>query len=330
MSHKNMTVAINEAIDQEMQRDERVFVAGEDVRVGGPFGTEANLLAKYGEQRIVNTSISEQALTGLGVGAAAVGLRPIIEIMIMDFVTVAMDQIVNQMAKMKYMLGGKPVLPIVVTTHAGVDSSSAAQHSGSLEAWFCHVPGLKVVMPSNAYDAKGLLISAIRDDNPVIFISNKKCLQSACEVPDESYEVPLGVAATVREGEDLTIVATGRMVADALEAADRLHTLGISAEVIDPRTLSPLDVSAILASVRKTSRVIVAQEAVRNCGLAAEIAATIADEAFDYLDAPVKRIGAPFTPVPFGPILEAAYLPNVESILQEAAAIFPGRVSLDV
>ncbi|MGI9327541.1 MAG: alpha-ketoacid dehydrogenase subunit beta [Pseudomonadales bacterium] len=326
MSIKNMTAAINEAIDLEMARDERVFVAGEDVRVGGPFGTEANLLAKYGEKRIVNTAISEQALTGLGVGAAAVGLRPIIEIMIMDFVTVAMDQIVNQMAKMKYMLGGKPVLPIVVTTHAGVDSSSAAQHSGSLEAWFCHVPGLKVLMPSNAYDAKGLLISAIRDDNPVIFVSNKKCLQTSCEVPDEAYTVPLGVCKVVREGEDITLVATGRMVHDALDAAEQLQAAGISAEVIDPRTLSPLDTSTIIKSVRKTSRAIVAQEAVRSCGVGAEIAATIADEAFDFLDAPVKRIGAPFSPVPFGPILEAEYLPNVEDIMAAAAEIFPNRL----
>ena len=263
-----------------------------------------------------NTAISELALTGLGVGAAAVGLRPVIEIMIMDFVTVAMDQIVNQMAKMKYMLGGQAVLPIVVTTHAGVDSSSAAQHSGSLEAWFCHVPGLKVVMPTSAYDAKGLMAAAIRDDNPVIFISNKRCLQTSCDVPDTPYTLPLGVAEVKRPGTDLTLVATGRLLLDALEAADVLADEGLSLEVIDPRTLSPLDMDTILASVRKTSRAVVAHEAVRFCGLGAEIAATIADEAFDYLDAPVKRVGAPFTPVPFAPLLEKDYLPGKASILQ--------------
>ncbi|MDH3644131.1 MAG: alpha-ketoacid dehydrogenase subunit beta, partial [Gammaproteobacteria bacterium] len=260
-------------------------------------------------------------LAGLGVGSAAVGLRPIIEIMIMDFMAVAMDQIVNQMAKMKYMLGGKPVLPIVVTTHAGVDSSSAAQHSGHLEAWFCHVPGLKVVMPSNAYDAKGLLISAIRDDSPVIFVHNKRVLQTSADVPDEPYTVPLGVADIKRTGTDITIVAIGRMVDEALAVADQLASEGVSAEVIDPRTLSPLDTETILASVRKTTRAVVAHEAVRFCGVGAEIAATISDEAFDYLDAPVKRVGAPFSPVPFAPMLESIYLPDQESILQAVREI---------
>lgn len=315
MTVKTTTAAVAEALDQEMARDPRVFVAGEDVRIGGPFGTDANLHAKYGDKRVVNTAISELALAGMGVGAAAVGLRPVIEIMIMDFMAVAMDQIVNQMAKMKYMLGGKPVLPIVVTTHAGIDSSSAAQHSGSLEAWFCHVPGLKVVMPSNAYDAKGLLISAIRDDNPVIFIHNKRCLQTSAEVPDEPYTVPLGVADIKRRGEDVTLIATGRMVDEALQAAAQLASEGVSAEVIDPRTLSPLDTDTILTSVRKTTRAVVVHEAVRFCGLGAEIAATIADEAFDFLDAPVKRVGAPFSPVPFAPLLEQLYLPNQQHIL---------------
>ncbi len=318
----NMTAAIAEAVDQEMARDDKVFVVGEDVRVGGPFGTDAGLFEKYGGRRVVNTAISELALTGLGVGSAAVGLRPVVEIMIMDFVAVAMDQIVNQMAKMKYMLGGQAVLPIVVTTHAGVDSSSAAQHSGSLEAWFCHVPGLKVVMPTNAYDAKGMMISAIRDDNPVIFISNKRCLQTSCEVPEDAYTVPLGVAEVKRPGSDLTLVATGRMVLDALEAAEDLAADGVSVEVIDPRTLSPLDMECILGSVRKTSRAVVAQEAVRFCGLGAEIAATIADECFDYLDAPVKRVGAPFTPVPFAPVLEKDYLPGKASIIGAVKEIF--------
>ena len=321
MTVKTTTAAVVEAVDQEMARDASVFVAGEDVRVGGPFGTDANLHAKYGDKRVVNTAISELALAGLGVGSAAVGLRPIIEIMIMDFMAVAMDQIVNQMAKMKYMLGGKPVLPIVVTTHAGVDSSSAAQHSGHLEAWFCHVPGLKVVMPSNAYDAKGLLISAIRDDSPVIFVHNKRVLQTSADVPDEPYTVPLGVADIKRTGTDITIVAIGRMVDEALAVADQLASEGVSAEVIDPRTLSPLDTETILASVRKTTRAVVAHEAVRFCGVGAEIAATISDEAFDFLDAPVKRVGAPFSPVPFAPMLESIYLPDQESILQAVREI---------
>ena len=324
MSEKNMTVAVNEALDQEMARDPDVFLAGEDVRVGGPFGTDAGLFEKYGEKRVVNTAISELALTGLGVGAAAVGLRPVIEIMIMDFVCVAMDQIVNQMAKMKYMLGGKPVLPIVVTTHAGIDSSSAAQHSGSLEAWFCHVPGLKVVMPSSAYDAKGLLTASIRDDNPVIFVSNKRCLQTVGEVPDEPYVLPLGVAEVKRPGDDVTIVATGRMVIDALEAAEQLAESGVSAEVIDPRTLSPLDMDTIIASVKKTNRAVVAHEAVQFCGIGAEIAATISDQAFDFLDAPVKRVGAPFTPIPFAPVLEDLYLPNTDSIVAAVREAIPG------
>ena len=322
MSEKTMTAAINEAIDQEMARDEKVLVVGEDVRVGGPFGTEAGLYAKYGDKRIVNTAISELALTGIGVGSAVVGLRPIVEIMIMDFVSVAMDQIVNQMAKMKYMMGGQARLPIVVTTHAGIDSSSAAQHSGSLESWFCHVPGLKVVMPSNAYDAKGLLIAAIRDDNPVIYISNKRCLQTSMEVPDEAYTLPLGVAEICHPGTDVTVVATGRMVIDAISAAEELKQQGISVEVVDPRTLSPLDMSTILDSVRKTNRAVVVHEAVRTCGIGAEIAATISDEAFDFLDAPVKRIGAPFTPVPFAPVLEQQYLPDTQDIVTVVGQLF--------
>ena len=322
MTNKTMTAAINEAIDQEMSRDDRVFVAGEDVRVGGPFGTEAGLHAKYGDKRIVNTAISELALTGIGVGAAAVGLRPIIEIMIMDFVAVSMDQIVNQMAKMKYMLGGQVTLPIVVTTHAGIDSSSAAQHSGSLEAWFCHVPGLKVVMPSNAYDAKGLLTASIQDDNPVIFISNKRCVAGIMEVPDEPYALPLGVAEVKRSGSDVTVVAHGHLVVDALTAAEELAKEGISLEVVDPRTLSPMDMTTILASVRKTSRAVVVHEAVRNCGIGAEIAATISDEAFDYLDAPVKRVGAPFTPVPFAPALEKKYLPGAQEIIDAVRSLY--------
>lgn len=316
-----MGAAVSEAIDGEMQRDPTIFIAGEDVRIGGPFGTEAGIYQKYGEKRVIDTPISEQAIVGLGIGAATVGLRPIIEIMIMDFVGIAMDQLVNQMAKMKYMLGGNVTLPILVTTHAGIDSGSGAQHSQQLEAWFCHVPGLKVIMPSTAADAKGLVTSAIREDNPVICIYNKRCLMTSCEVPDEPYTIPLGVADIKREGTDVTIVATGFLVHNALEAAEDLAAQGIEAEVIDPRTLSPLDIDPVLESVRKTGRIVVAQEAVDNCGLGAEIAARVQDQAFDYLDAPVKRVGAPFSPVPYSPPLEKLYLPGKQEILAAVRAI---------
>lgn len=316
-----MGAAVSEAIDGEMQRDPTIFIAGEDVRIGGPFGTEAGIYQKYGEKRVIDTPISEQAIVGLGIGAATVGLRPIIEIMIMDFVGIAMDQLVNQMAKMKYMLGGNVTLPILVTTHAGIDSGSGAQHSQQLEAWFCHVPGLKVIMPSTAADAKGLVTSAIREDNPVICIYNKRCLMTSCEVPDEPYTIPLGVADIKRAGSDVTIVATGFLVHNALEAAEELAAQGIEAEVIDPRTLSPLDIDPVLESVRKTGRIVVAQEAVDNCGLGAEIAARVQDQAFDYLDAPVKRVGAPFSPVPYSPPLEKLYLPGKQEILAAVRAI---------
>ena len=326
MPTKTFTAAIVEAVRQEMERDATIFVAGEDVRVGGVFGTDAGLLQQFGERRVVNTPIAESAIAGLAVGSAAAGLRPIIEIMFIDFIGVCMDEIVNQMAKMKYMFGGKARLPIVVRTHAGAGRSMAAQHSQSLEAWFCHVPGLKVVMPSTPYDAKGLLTAAIRDDNPIIFVENKRLLGMRGEVPDEPYTVPLGVADVKREGDDVTVVATGALVRDALDAAEDLAGRGVSVEVVDPRTLSPLDMGPILASVEKTGRVVVAQEAVTFCGLGAEIAAQIADQGFDFLDAPIKRVGAPFSPVPFSPVLEAAWLPGKAQIIAAIGEIVPARV----
>ncbi len=311
-------MAIPEAIAQCMREDPDIFLAGEDVAgYGGVFGTTRGLLDEFGPERVVDTPISEAGLVGLGVGAAAVGLRPIIEIMFMDFIGIAMDQLVNQMAKMKYMFGGKVRLPITIRTMGGAGMSMAAQHSQSLEAWLCHVPGLKVVMPSTPYDAKGLLVAAIRDDNPVIVVENKLSLGFTGDVPEELYEVPLGVARVAREGTDATVVATGRMVGESLAAAEALAADGIDVEVVDPRTLSPLDLPALVTSVKKTNRCVVVHEAVRFAGFGAEIAAAISEEAFDHLDAPVARVGAPFSPVPFSPALEKLYVPDAARIAAE-------------
>jgi len=318
--------AVNEALHQEMERDPDVFVAGEDVgQHQGAFHITAGLYAKYGERRVVDTPISEAGIIGMAVGSAACGLRPVVELMFMDFIGIAMDQILNQMAKMKYMFGGKARLPIVVRTTCGAGIRVAAQHSQSLEALLCHIPGLKVVMPSSAYDAKGLLIASIRDDNPVFFLEHKRLYGQREDVPEEPYEVPLGAAQVKRPGKDVTIVATSAMVWEAMKAADTLAEQGIDAEVIDPRTLQPLDMGLILDSVRRTHRVVVAHEAVRFGGIGAEIAAQIAEQAFDYLDAPPQRIGAPFTPVPFSPVLEDAWLPNAQNIVDAVLNVVPAR-----
>lgn len=309
--------AFQEALAQVMREDPDVFVAGEDVAgYGGVFGTFKGLLAEFGPERVVDTPIAENAIVGLGVGAAVAGLRPVVDIMFMDFTAQAMDQIVNNAAKLKYMFGGKARLPMVITTHGGAGLSAAAQHSQNLEAWICHVPGLKVVAPSGPYEAKGLLVAAIRDDNPVYFVGNKLMLGATAHVPEELYEIPLGQAAVVREGDDVTVVATGRMVGEALAAAERLAGEGTSVEVIDPRTLQPLDTDTITASARKTNRVLVVHEAVRFGGIGAEVAAQVQEAAFDYLDAPVHRIGAPFSPTPFSPALEQLYVPNRKSIAE--------------
>jgi pyruvate dehydrogenase E1 component beta subunit len=265
---------------------------------------------------MIDTPISEAALVGLGVGAAARGLRPVVDLMFMDFIGVCLDQIVNQAAKMKYMFGGSVSVPLTITTASGAGLGAAAQHSQSLEAWLAHVPGLKVVMPSDAYTAKGLTVSAIRDDNPVVVMLNKVLLGSACEVPEEIYGIPLGQAHTARHGSDVTVIALGRMVGEALTAADELAAEGVEIEVIDPRTVQPLDTETMFASVRRTNRVLVVHEAVTFGGLGAEIAAQIQDAAFDHLDAPVLRIGAPFSPVPFSPVLEKAYVPDRDRIAQ--------------
>ena len=311
--------AINQALHEEMERDKNVFMAGIDIAERGDvFGATQGLYTKYGKSRIMDTPIAENGIIGLAIGSAARGLRPVVTIMFMDFIGVCFDQILNQMAKMKYMYGGKVKLPLVVLTNAGAGTSSAAQHSQSLEALLCHIPGLKVVMPSSPYDAKGLMKASIREDNPVFFVQHKRLGRIREEVPEGDYEVPLGKARIVREGKDITLVATSFMVHEALAAADRLKERGIEAEVVDPRTLVPLDIETIVESVKKTHRVVVAHEAVRFCGVGAEIASQITEQAFDYLDGPPLRVGAPSSPVPYSPTLEKEWVPGVDEILAAA------------
>ena len=320
-------MAFNEAVRQSMRDDDTVFCAGEDIGAfGGVFGTYGGLQKEFGARRVVDTPISEQAIIGLGIGAAVTGLRPIVDIMFMDFICVAMDQIVNQAAKLKYMFGGKATMPLTITTAGGAGLSAAAQHSQSLEAILCHVPGLKVVYPSNPYDMKGLMVSCIRENNPTVMIKHKRLLGMSGPVPEEQYAVPLGVAKIARAGNDVTIIAIGRMVNESLTAAEKLAAEGIDCEVIDPRTLQPLDTATIVASARKTNRIIVVHEAVRFGGIGAEIAAQVQEEAFDYLDGPVARIGAPFSPVPFSPALEKHYVPDARSIADGVRALL-GRPS---
>jgi len=314
-------MAFNEAVRQCMREDPDVFVAGEDVGAfGGVFGTFSGLQKEFGEERVVDTPISEQAIVGLGVGAAVTGLRPIVDLMFMDFVCVAMDQIVNQAAKLKYMFGGTARIPLTITTGGGAGLSAAAQHSQSLEAILCHIPGLKVVCPSSAHDMKGLMVSCIREDNPTVMVKNKRMLGDAGEVPEELYAIPLGEANVVRSGSDVTVVAYGRMVAEATKAAEKLAADGIEIEIIDPRTLQPLDTDTIVESARKTNRIVVVHEAVQFGGLGAEIAAQVQERAFDHLDAPVTRVAAPFSPVPFSPALEGHYVPNAARIVDGVRA----------
>jgi pyruvate/2-oxoglutarate/acetoin dehydrogenase E1 component len=317
MSERQITYlhAFTEGLRQVMEADPDVFVAGEDVgRTGGVFHSFDGLVDLFGERRMVDTPISEQAIIGLGIGAAVVGLRPVVDLMFMDFVLVAMDQIANQAAKLKYMFGGSATLPLTITTMGGAGLSAGAQHSQSLEAMLCHVPGLKVVMPSNAHDLKGLMIASVRDDNPTVVVLHKKLLGSKGTVPEGAYEIPIGSAAVTREGSDVTLVAYSRMAVEALAAAEQLAGEGIDCEVIDLRTVSPIDIDTVLGSARKTNRVVVVHEAVRSGGLGAELAALVQEHAFDYLDAPVARVGAPFAPVPFSPALESAYVPDAARI----------------
>ena len=309
--------AFNEGLRQIMEEDPDVFFAGEDVgKAGGVFGSFVGLNETFGDLRAVDTPISEQAIVGLGIGAAVTGLRPVVDVMFMDFMFVAMDQIANQAAQLKYMFGGKATLPLTITTSAGAGLSAAAQHSQSLEAMLCHIPGLKVVMPSNPYDAKGLLVACIRDNNPTVYVKNKRLLGLKGEVPEDLYEVPIGVANIVRPGSSVTVVTYGRMVQESLKAAEELAGEGVDCEVIDLRTVQPLDIDAVTTSARKTGNIVVVHEAVRFGGLGAEIASQVQEQAFDYLDAPVGRVGAPFTPVPFSPTLEAEYVPNADRITE--------------
>lgn len=318
--------AIREALAEEMRLDPRVFIMGEDVaEAGTPFKVLSGLVEEFGTSRVIDTPISEAGISGLGVGGAMTGMRPIVDIMFGDFLGLAMDQIVNQAAKVHYMSGGKLKVPLVVRTTLGATRRTAAQHSQSLHAWVSHIPGLKVVLPSTPYDAKGLLKTAIRDDNPVIFFEDKMMYQLKGQVPEGDYTIPFGVADIKRTGTDVTIVATSSMVQVALEAAEKLATLDISAEVVDPRTMFPLDKDTMIASAKKTSRAIVVDEGYERFGVTAELAAVIAEGAFYYLDAPVKRMGAMNVPVPFSPVLEDLTVPTAASVVEVAKTIC-GRV----
>jgi pyruvate dehydrogenase E1 component beta subunit len=314
--------AVREALAEEMRRDPRVFIMGEDVaEAGTPFKVLSGLVEEFGKERVIDTPISEPGFAGIGVGAAMTGMRPVVDLMFGDFITLAMDQIVNQAAKVHYMSGGKWKVPMVFRTTLGATRRSAAQHSQSLHAWVSHIPGLKVAVPSTPYDAKGLLKTAIRDDNPVVFFEDKLMFKLTGPVPAEEYTIPFGVADIKRKGNDITLVATSSMVQVALGAAKMLDEIGISAEVIDPRTTFPLDKQTLIESAKKTSRAIVIDEGYERYGVTAEIASVIADGAFYYLDAPVKRMGALDVPVPFSPVLEDLTVPTEQSVFEMAKAL---------
>jgi len=318
--------AINEALKQCMEQDERVVLLGEDIGCyGGVFQVTAGLQEEFGPERVVDTPISEAGFVGASVGAALTGMRPVVEIMFIDFTTCCMDMIVNQMAKMHYMFGGRGKVPMVLRTNIGAGRGTAAQHSQSFHAVFMHIPGLYVVAPSTPYDAKGLMMEAIQNDNPVIFVEHKKLYIEKGAVPEESYNISFGQADIKREGSDVTIVATHALVQRSLNAAEVVAKEGIDVEVVDPRTLVPLDKETILNSVKKTGRLLVADEGHKTCGAAAEIAAMVAEEALYYLKAPVKRVCSPDTPVPFSPPLEQAFiadekylLPAIRSLMEYA------------
>src|SRR6476469_6058851 len=308
--------AVRDAISTAMRQDEDVFIMGEDIaEMGGSMGVTAGMLEEFGSERVRNTPISEMALAGAAIGAAMQGMRPVAEIMYEDFMTLAAEQVVNQAAKLRYMSGGQLTVPVVFRTQGGAGWSPGAQHAQQLEAWFVHIPGLKVIFPSTPADVRGLLWSAIYDDNPVIFFEHRTLYGIKEEVPDELEPIPIGKARIHREGEDVTVIATGRLVHESLKAADEAESQGGSVEVIDPRTLQPLDEEAIVASVKKTNRCVVAHEAVTRMGFGAEVAAVIQYQAFDWLDAPIERVGAKFTPLPFAPVMEEWCVPHSDDVL---------------
>ena len=314
--------AINEALTEEMRRDESVFIIGEDVaEAGTPFKVLSGLVEEFGTDRVIDSPISESGFTGIGVGAAMTGMRPVVDIMFGDFMTIIMDQIANQAAKIHYMSGGKLKVPMVVRTNLGASRRSAAQHSQSLHVWLSHIPGLKVILPSTPYDAKGLMKTAIRDDNPVVFFEDKMMFQDKGKVPEGDYTIPFGVADIKKEGTDITLIGTSSMVQVALEAADHLAQVDISAEVIDPRTILPLDKKTLIDSAIKTSRTIVIDEGYSSYGVTAEIASIIADGAFYHLETPVKRIGAMDVPIPFSPVLEDLTIPSSKMVVDMAKTL---------
>lgn len=323
--HREITYleAVREALIQEMRQDSEVFLLGEDIGVyGGAFGVTRGMLEEFGPERIRDTPISEAAIAGTATGAALMGMRPVMEIMFMDFLTISMNQLVNQAAKIRFMFGGKASIPMVVRAPAGSGTGAAAQHSQSLEAWFVNVPGLKVVAPATAYDAKGLLVSAIRDNNPVIFMEHKLLYRTKGLVSEDMYTIPIGQAEVKREGRDLTILAYSIMVPRALEAAEELAAEGIEPEVVDVRTLKPLDKETIVQSISKTGRVLIVHEAPQTGGFGGELAAVVADsEAFDFLDAPIRRLGGRDIPIPYNRTLERATVPQVENIVEAARTL---------
>ena len=315
--------AVAKAIIEEMERDERVILLGEDVGAfGGAMAATKGVYERFGRERVIDTPISESAIIGAGLGAALTGLRPIVEIMFIDFTTVCMDQIANQVAKVRYMLGGQVKVPLVIRTQGGAGKSYAAQHSQSLEAWFAHVPGLKVVMPGTPADAKGLLKSAVRSDDPVMFIEHKLLYGEKGEVGEDDFVLPIGKAEVVRGGVDVTVVSYSRQLLTATKAAQALAEEGIECEVIDLRTISPLDMQTIINSLEKTGRLVIVEEGYKSFGVGAEISARIMEEAFDLLEAPVARVGSLDTPIPFSPVLEKAAIPDAEKIVGAVKSIF--------
>jgi acetoin:2,6-dichlorophenolindophenol oxidoreductase subunit beta len=316
MSELSYREAVRDALSTAMRKDEDVFIMGEDIaEMGGSMGVTQGMLEEFGPERVRNTPISEMAIVGAGIGAAMQGMRPVVEIMYEDFLTLAAEQVINQAAKHRYMSGGQLKVPLTIRTQGGAGWSPGAQHAQQLEAWFVHIPGLKVVFASTPTDVRGLLYASIYEDNPVIFFEHRTLYGLKEEVPEELEPIPLGQARVHREGEDVTVVATGRLVHESLEAAKEAEDKGISVEVVDPRTLQPMDEETIVTSVKKTNRCVVAHEAVTRMGYGAEVAAVVQYQAFDWLDAPIERVGAQFTPLPFAPVMEEWVVPHADDVL---------------